>query len=101
MRTSDIVGYTYRADQFCPGCVVSQLPADVLAPAARDMMTEDVLEHVAGYLGIDRMDERSFDSGDFPKIIFRDSVVTEDDEEAGVYVDTCGQCGRELAEVSA
>lgn len=98
MRTSGIVGYTYRADQFCPDCIVSQLPADVLAPAARDMATDDVLEQVAAYVGIDRMDERSFDSDDFPKVIFRDSVATEDDEEAGVYVDTCGQCGRCLAE---
>jgi hypothetical protein len=57
------------------------------SPAARDMRAEDLLDQCAGAMAIDREDEYSFDSGDFPKVIFASSV--EDGE-------CCGRCGNEL-----
>lgn len=51
------------------------------------MSTEDNLAEIAHAFGIDRMNESSFDSGDFPKVIFASQV--EDDEY-------CGKCDRSL-----
>lgn len=68
MHATTIVGYTYDADTYCDGCTV-----DMLGP----------LDELAESLGIDPEDERSYDSSDFPKVIFADSV--EDDEH-------CGRC---------
>lgn len=87
MARDTIAGYTYRADVFCPVCVVAQLPADVLSPAAFSMPTEDVLNQVAAYMTVDRFDEYSFDSDEFPKVIF---AVQLDDTEL------CGNCGEGL-----
>lgn len=88
-----IVGYMYQAEEYTPEAlhariiggapwmrqsVAEWLPSDgprnwieagILAPAARDMPIEDVLNQAAAYLGIDRDDETSFDSDDFPKLI--------------------------------
>lgn len=84
------VGYTFAADNYCPECAVRTLrrrqvpklnPTDdekILSPttALSDRgprnacsCTECRLDRMAARLGIDRMDERSYDSGDFPKTI--------------------------------
>lgn len=55
------------------------------------MTTEDNLTEMAVAFGIDRNDEWSFDSGEFPKVILAQMV-----EDQGT--DYCGQCGRDLAE---
>lgn len=87
-RATDIVGYTYNAENLCPACVIETLIAQGEAsPAARDMPTEDALEQIASANGIDRMDERSYDSGDFPKVIFSSQV------EEG---ETCSNCHNEI-----
>lgn len=92
-----IAGYTYRADTYCPPCVIVQLPTGpggefdgwALAHSADypAMDVEQNLDEIAFAFGIDRMDEWSFDSGDFPKVIFS-TDTTEDD--------ICGGCGRPL-----
>jgi len=87
MKAFDIVGYTYQAANYCNDCIVYQMPKDSISPAAFDMNVEDVLNQLAAYLGVDRDDEWSFDSGDFPKVIFQSMV--EDWE-------TCAQCDNEL-----
>jgi hypothetical protein len=76
----DIVAYTYKADMYCPEHIVPLVAAD-LSLAAPQMETEGALDILAGESGIDRYDEYSFDSGDFPKVVFRDQI--------GEY-DTCG-----------
>lgn len=81
----NIIAYAYRAALYCPDCIVHALPRDVLSPAAYDMRAEDVLDQVAAYDGIDRYDEYSFDSDDFPKVAFS----CEDG-------DTCDTCGKDL-----
>lgn len=96
-RPDDIVGYTYRADNYCPGCIEGQLPTgpgetfDGWALARDVTMTpEDNLDEIAAHFGIDRRDETTYDSAEFPKVIFRDQA---DDT-------TCGDCRHTLTEVA-
>jgi hypothetical protein len=94
VHAADIVGYTYSADIYCPDCIVAALPTGdgevfdgwKLADGVR-MSVEDNLNEIAGAFGINRDDESSFDSGDFPKVIF--ASMAEDAE-------TCGACGGDL-----
>jgi hypothetical protein len=78
-----IVGYTYAADTYCTGECVT----DAMEVASSPDPTECVLDQVAQERGIDRMDERSFDSDHFPKVVFGKSV---DEPEQ------CGGCGVEI-----
>jgi len=101
VKAFDIAGYTYNADTYCPDCIIAALPTgdgqafdgwatvapfDGWATIVLPMSTEDNLSEIAYAFQIDRMDERSYDSGDFPKVIFESSV--EDD--------ICTTCGRGL-----
>lgn len=88
-RKSDaIVGYSYKAATYCPEHLIELLLVNgQLSPAARDMNVEDVLNQLAAVEGVDRDDERSFDSGDFPKVVL--SVQLEDGE-------TCDWDGHEI-----
>ena len=71
-RPDDIVAYTFRAENLCPTCV----KRDVVGhQRAARMWAEDVLDLAADEQGIDRDDESSFDSGDFPKVVFRDQLL--------------------------
>jgi hypothetical protein len=79
-----IVGYTYQADNHCPPCIWSMFARQA---SQDDHDTEAVLDTVARARGIDRYDERSFDSGDFPKVIF--SSQLED-------IENCGSCHDKL-----
>lgn len=95
-RTDDIVGYTYRADLYCPGCILEAMVRHGDAsPAVRDFTesVESTLDHLADCMALDRSDERTFDSGDFPKVVFRDSLVSEGDD---AYPERCGSCGEVL-----
>jgi hypothetical protein len=95
-HATDIVAYGYNADIYCPRCIIAALPTAeggafdgwALAPGVR-MSTEDNLDKLADAFGIDREDERSFDSGEFPKVVFRDIVGTD------VY---CGRCQEPIGE---
>lgn len=85
-RPDDIVAYTYSADMYCPPCVIEVMVAErEAAPAARFMSVEEALDQIASANAIDREDEASYDSGEFPKVVFRDQL------EVG---DNCGACGR-------
>jgi hypothetical protein len=97
----DIVAYTYRAANYCPRCIVGRLtvnPGDTghrTTPWDTDPDTvETHLDTLARLGGIDRDDERSFDSGDFPKVVFRDSAddyaYTEGEPER------CATCGEAI-----
>jgi hypothetical protein len=76
VHATDIAGYAYRAEAYCPGCTLLALG---LAPTA---YVEGALDDEAARLGIERHDEHSFDSGDFPKVIFADEI----------HGDACGNC---------
>lgn len=92
-HSTDIVAYTFQADIYCPPCVIRVLPTgpgqkyDGWAVAAMaPMETEANLDEIAAAFGIDRQNESSFDSGDFPKVVLRDQVE---------FSQRCGACGGE------
>lgn len=84
----DIVAYTYRADLYCPECIVDVAGGILGRESAFHLdSTESRLNALAKARGIDREDEATFDSDDFPKVVFRDQVEDEN---------RCGECGCEL-----
>lgn len=92
MHATDIIAYTYRADHWHRDCVVRALYNEGrAAPAALDMDSESVLAQIAGAEGIYYEDEHSYDSGDFPKVVFAD--VASD-----MLDDICGGCGEPIIE---
>jgi hypothetical protein len=71
MHAFAVVGYTFNAENLCAGCTIqAMIDGGLAAPAARDMLAEDVLDMVAEANVIDRHDESTFDSSEFPKVIF-------------------------------
>lgn len=95
-RSDDIVGYTYRAENYTPAGLIERMVRDGnLSPAARDMSAEDVLDQHAGACAIDRYEEHTFDSNEFPKVIFVYHMAAEPGRglvnEFGVYVDADGE----------
>ncbi len=93
MRADSVVGYLFKAETFCrehlplkvdstfrqSGVIDSNgrlfdgsdsLNLDGTKVGFSDFDAEDLLDIYADVLKIDRMEESSFDSGDFPKIIF-------------------------------
>lgn len=88
MRSDTIVAYSYQADIYCPTCIVeTMIGQGIASPAARDMSEEAVMDQCAGAMAIDRMDEATFDSGEFPKIVFVDELKTDEH---------CGSCHEPL-----
>lgn len=86
MKAFDIVGYTFNADEYCPDCIVGAYNGN-----SNDYDSETMLDILAGGKGIDRMDESSFDSGYFPKVIFASQVESAES-------DICGSCHQPLVE---
>jgi hypothetical protein len=90
-----IVGYTYRDENYTPAGILAALPTGIGEEfdgwgdaSVPPLSTEENLNGIAHAFGIDRQDESSFDSGDFPKVIFA-SEVEEDDyavDADGSYV---------------
>lgn len=68
-HTSDIVGYELNTDFYCVGdCVTDALNA---SPPLTGLTAhvEQRLDEIAASRGINRHDERSYDSSVFPKIV--------------------------------
>jgi hypothetical protein len=85
-KFGDIVGYSFRADLYCPNCIVRVYSGD--PPDSDD--TEACLNRFARDAGIDREDERTFDSDEFPKVVLFDHLH---DQGERFY---CGNCHNEL-----
>jgi len=82
-----VTAYTYHADIYCPTCVIeTMLVNGEASPAARDMGAEAALDQIASANAIDRYDETTFDSDDFPKVVFPNMLDGEQ----------CGGCGEPL-----
>jgi hypothetical protein len=79
----DIVAYTYKAEILCPDCTWDTLHG-FKYDGLYAVKVEDGLTAIARSRGIDRMDESSFDSDDFPKVIF------ESDLDVDESCDSCG-----------
>lgn len=88
-HAADIVGYTYQAANYCTDCITDALldEQQQLFFDCRHDTVSGTLDAVAHYRGIDIEDEHTFDSDDFPKVIFADQI--EEDE-------TCATCGEVL-----
>lgn len=89
-----IIGYTFRADIYGNCCIVNALTTlerfDGWALGEGVAMSvEDNLNEIARAFQIDRMDERSFDSDEFPKVIFSSMVEG---------IEACGGCGEAISE---
>jgi hypothetical protein len=70
-------GYTYQAEVLCPPCMMRALGFPGYSNA------EETLDRLAERQGIDRDDERSFDSGEFPKVILSSGVHGDCTPEEG------------------
>lgn len=81
LKADTIVGYTYLAENYMPHDLIEyMIDIGAASPAARDMPVETVLDQIAEANAIDRHDEYSFDSSDFPKVIF--AIMLDDDDYA-------------------
>ena len=91
MKSYDVVGYSYRADNYCLTDIVEKVYTDNgwVPPTTVYLGHEHNLDVLAQGLGIDRRDERTFDSDDFPKVILAD-------QSCDVVHDLCGRCGIDL-----
>lgn len=79
MKSYDVVAYTYQSSLVHGRCLVDEMVRErVLSPAAYEMDPETVLDQHAAANGIDRTDEHTFDSDDFPKVVFADEVQPDD-----------------------
>lgn len=99
MHATDIVAYTYQAEMLCPRCVIGALDSTGILDASAYDDAEATLTHIALQSDINRSDERLFDSGDFPKVVFADQV--EDCGTEGCTPESCGNascdsCGEAL-----
>ena len=81
-RIDSIAAYTFQADIFCSECIVGEITdvhGEDVNPCVRDHEdVEGVLDCIAREMSINRMDESSFDSDDFPKVIFSEDVSIGD-----------------------
>lgn len=81
-HSTDIVAYTYKGDLWAPEYIVGQLttnPGHVgHGERPSESPVEPHLDLLARIKGIDRHDESSYDSDEFPKVVFGDQL--EEDE---------------------
>ena len=81
VRQDDVVAYTYAAEQYTPHGMVAELARRGKLSEqeiAEGDTPEEVLAAAAAARGIDTDDEYSFDSDDWPKVIFRDQITEGD-----------------------
>ena len=91
MSSFDVIGYTYAADNYCVDCMT-----DIATDRVFELDSERVYVHTRAALEVwarlagitDVTDERSYDCGDYPKVIFP-FMVDEEPEH-------CGRCGKEI-----
>lgn len=85
MNSTEIVAYTFRADTYAPAAILAALPTGDGelydgwgfargAEPRNAAEVETVLDELALAFGIDRADECTFDSDDFPKVVFASQV---------------------------
>lgn len=86
MHATTIIGYTYATENYTPSGVIEALIREGRLPiSARAFDTEDILHAFADRAGIDWSDEHSYDSSEFPKVIFADSI-----QEGETFLDSDG-----------
>lgn len=84
-KSDYIAGYTYNTENFCNECILTAF-SGVRENIGFAFSVEGVLDIVAGAMNINRHDENTFDSSEFPKVIF-DCQIEDGDEK-------CAKCNR-------
>lgn len=74
VKSFDVVGYDFSGSTYCDGVCVLNAMGEPAPSHANCLTMELVLDEVAKRRGIDRHSERSYDSGDFPKVVFADHL---------------------------
>jgi hypothetical protein len=74
-----VVGYTYMADIWCPDCIVEEVCKQNNIhpiPFYNRLDIEAILDDLAKMMPdkFDRYDEHTFDSDEFPKVVFSNSM---------------------------
>lgn len=89
MHATEIIGYTYAADIICPPCLRRKAAFENEAHGDNAEFTplDTLLDRWAKRQGIDREDEDTFDSDDFPKVVF---------ETGDAKGERCGTCHERL-----
>lgn len=82
-------GYTFKAENYCPDCIIPAM-SGVKEDIGYVWSVEGVLDQIAGFIRVDRQDENTFDSGDFPK------VITEQILSADGGKSRCSNCNERL-----
>lgn len=94
-KAHDIAAYTFNAETLCPGdmreaAIEALLELDgISGELLRNGTTEELLDRWADVAAIEREDENTYDSGDFPKVVFVSQVIA-------VPPECCDSCGGEL-----
>lgn len=74
MNAATIVGYTFRAENYTPAGVIEALTFQFDDWVFDASDPETALDDLATFLRIDRSDENSFHTDEFPKVIFASQV---------------------------
>ena len=87
MHATDIVGYTFNGQNYFPEAIIGAMPFGKGEAfdgwglgEGIDIPVEVNLTDLAWSFGFDREDETSYDSSEFPKVIFASQIDSEDDE---------------------
>lgn len=87
---TDVVGFTFEADLICPPCLraIAARYAESNGKAADFVALPELLKFWADREGWDADDESSYDSSDFPKVVFGSMVESSEEK--------CGWCDESL-----
>ncbi|MEV6504280.1 hypothetical protein [Streptomyces prunicolor] len=75
MGATDIVAYYYGEKTVCPECTKGLAAPYYLIDSPESFSTEQVLDTAAKTAGINRNDENSYTSYEFPKVLYADDLV--------------------------
>jgi hypothetical protein len=100
--SDNIVAYQWKADIYSPEEIIEAMMMNAgvsisLWPRLKGLSAEEALDIIAADMGIDRMDEYSFDSDDFPKVVFADHF--QEGEYPGLEIDASRTAHRRTASV--
>lgn len=72
---TDIIAYYYGEKTVCPDCTKDLAAPYYLIDSPESFSTEQVLDTAAKTVGINRHDEDSYTSYEFPKVLYPDDLV--------------------------
>jgi hypothetical protein len=85
-KSTKIAAYFYGEQVVCPKCI-RELVVPFYRIADTGRTTESILNEAASIAGIDRADEASFNTRQFPKVIYASEIIKG--------LDSCYLCLRE------